>query len=114
MRISDWSSDVCSSDLLFKMERLVRGDAVFIAGAVGDHRPRADRDQYLARRHRSSADQQGVWAGHRSTVEHDLDAEIGRASCRERVCQDVEIVEVAVSLKKKKSPTLELKISYYK
>src|SRR3546814_4488663 len=74
MRISDWSSDVCSSDLLFKMERLVRGDAVFIAGAVGDHRPRADRDQYLARRHRSSADQQGVWAGHRSTVEHDLDA----------------------------------------
>src|SRR3546814_16289234 len=33
-----------------------------------------DRDQYLARRHRSSADQQGVWAGHYSTVEHDLDA----------------------------------------
>src|SRR3546814_16353407 len=56
------------------MERLVRGDAVFIAGAVRDHRPCADRDQYLARRHRSSADQQGVWAGHYSTVEHDLDA----------------------------------------
>src|SRR3546814_11282811 len=31
-----------------------------------------------------------------------LDEKIGRASCRERVCQDVSILVVAVSLKKKK------------
>src|SRR3546814_18824115 len=30
-----------------------------------------------------------------------IDAEIGRASCRERVCQDVSIPVVAVTLKKK-------------
>src|SRR3546814_12388629 len=32
--------------------------------------------------------------------------EIGRASCRERVCQDVELSVVAVSIKKKTNTTL--------
>src|SRR3546814_3278460 len=61
MRISDWSSDVCSSDLFrpaYARHRRCRGAA--------SARPR------LARR--------------RSGGRHD---QIGRASCRERVCQYV-------------------------
>src|SRR3546814_18241001 len=41
--------------------------------------------------------------GHRAVgIEADVGAEIGSASCRERVCQYVWISGVAVSLKKKK------------
>src|SRR3546814_3994902 len=70
MRISDWSSDVCSSDLV---------------GAAG---PLADP----AGRAAIEVDQPGAALG----VEQDVvgiqvgmphpQAEIGRASCRERVC----------------------------
>src|SRR3546814_1247524 len=35
MRISDWSSDVCSSDLLQEDERLPRGDGLLQRTAVG-------------------------------------------------------------------------------
>src|SRR3546814_7408683 len=61
MRISDWSSDVCSSDLHRRARRQVR-------------RSRED----LRRQERSGAD--------RSRSAH---VQIGRASCRERVCQYV-------------------------
>src|SRR3546814_14722379 len=104
MRISDWSSDVCSSDLTA---------ARFQAG-VGRRRRRS-RDshrcgyQSVLRRWRS----EGVHAGRQLRDErerslgdrgsaYDHPTEIGRASCRERVCQYVEISVVAVSLKKKK------------
>src|SRR3546814_8352634 len=40
MRISDWSSDVCSSDLSVGLHR---GDAVVAAGFVGIHLAAADR-----------------------------------------------------------------------
>src|SRR6056297_3404681 len=69
---SDWSSDVCSSDLR-SIARRISGRAscgFFLPGRGG--------------------------------------AEIGRASCRERVCQYVEISVVAVSLKKKEDNTLGL------
>src|SRR3546814_7346473 len=60
MRISDWSSDVCSSDLVLAerdARRLVdHGMAEVAARRTGVHRPRH---------------------------------QIGRASCRERVCQYV-------------------------
>src|SRR3546814_18124640 len=107
MRISDWSSDVCSSDL-----------------------PPGDRDQpfpggtmpCLAKKHpqcyRPDSPIVGVPAVERPVNlpvnPPDLERlaifrrglhwlpEIGRASCRERVCQYVEISVVAVSLKKKK------------
>src|SRR3546814_7710279 len=63
MRISDWSSDVCSSDLYFA------GQSVFTAGHPysGTSRSRAG----TARRRYPGTGQ------------------IGRASCRERVCQYV-------------------------
>src|SRR3546814_19255114 len=40
MRISDWSSDVCSSDLILKLnlERLDRDDAWLLAGCLGQGR----------------------------------------------------------------------------
>src|SRR3546814_4516546 len=61
MRISDWSSDVCSSDLQGRQRALERGGG-------GGLRARADGP--------------GRPAGH-------CGLQIGRASCRERVCQYV-------------------------
>src|SRR3546814_13897605 len=63
MRISDWSSDVCSSDLIL---------------------PFSARDLFLARDLRS--DQRRDVVGHVRRCDM-LAIEIGRASCRERVCQ---------------------------
>src|SRR3546814_2987828 len=74
MRISDWSSDVCSSDLR---------DVDITAGK----RTRRDRDRQ--RRVRTDAEQAG---GPGFDGDRGLDRlfeEIGRASCRERVCQYV-------------------------
>src|SRR3546814_16898960 len=61
MRISDWSSDVCSSDL----------------PSGGDGGPRL-----RARRGRG-----GVGDGGAQRAASTAHGEIGRASCRERVCQ---------------------------
>src|SRR3546814_1066329 len=71
MRISDWSSDVCSSDL-FPLPR----------DAVG--RRAIERERMAAARFRKAAFQFGACA----VEEQDAD-KIGRASCRERVCQYV-------------------------
>src|SRR3546814_8719465 len=66
MRISDWSSDVCSSDL--DSGRLpIRGRASEIPRMP--KLPRLNRARYA--------------------FLHDVIMEIGRASCRERVCQYV-------------------------
>src|SRR3546814_20030912 len=108
MRISDWSSDVCSSDLIVFAE----ADA-----------HRAENDRILAeaiRRHGrvvlpvvlnnlempTSAD---LPVASLTRVAAGLgyinigldDDELGRASCRERVCQYVSNSGVAVSLQKK-------------
>src|SRR3546814_20833802 len=99
MRISDWSSDVCSSDLPdAAREAIIRFLCRLSLPPVrrGGRRPLADRmtdetppepfdEAEYRRRQRSRAN-----------------LKIGRASCRERVCQYVEISVVAVSLKKKK------------
>src|SRR3546814_7212642 len=75
MRISDWSSDVCSSDLLQPGNR--QGPAarpLFLDGLV------------VGRRHST---------GHRGDTgkpgPHRKLSQIGRAPCRERVCQYVSI-----------------------
>src|SRR3546814_15886142 len=74
MRISDWSADVCSSDLSIP-----------------------DRPHDVA-----GIDADGFPVGsHRSLVLLPADVEIGRASCRERACQYVYISVVAVSLQNK-------------
>src|SRR3546814_13605938 len=81
MRISDWSSDVCSSDLGVRCRARAAGTASERTGH-GTERAAGLRlfVGYLA---------------HGGPC-----AEIGRASCRERVCQYVSISVVAVSLKK--------------
>src|SRR3546814_16273581 len=97
VRISDWSSDVCSSDLARKLDRHHR---------VGQ--PRVDRgDGGGARASAARAGEARAafpGSGADAAAVEDL-GEIGRASCRERVCQYVLISVVAAALKKKKTIT---------
>src|SRR3546814_1476530 len=85
MRISDWSSDVCSSDLVGELRRGLCGGgdglrmdalALHLRDAHGVH---ADPDDDGQDDHREGGKEDG--AGH--------GRQIGRASCRERVCQYV-------------------------
>src|SRR3546814_8442069 len=70
MRISDWSSDVCSSDLFARVRRYSAKN-----GPVDDHLA-----QVLDTAQTQLAQQAPkFFDGH--------EGEIGRASCRERVCQ---------------------------
>src|SRR3546814_17007592 len=99
MRISDWSSDVCSSDLLAKR----RGARV--VGLAGG----TEKCQYVVKQLGFDAcvDRRADdWKSQLEIATPDgIDVnfeKIGRASCRERVCQYVSISVVAVSLKKKK------------
>src|SRR3546814_9513556 len=97
MRISDWSSDVCSSDL-------------------GPDQDRAGSANRMTQRDRSSSDihlcmidvelTHEFQRHHRERlIDFEQIDEIGRASCRERVCQYVYVSVVAVSLKKTKAKT---------
>src|SRR3546814_2370551 len=72
MRISDWSSDVCSSDL---------GAQV---GAMGQQMAGKGMAQHMGRNLRR-ADA----GGHCEVFQQLAEPQIGRASCRERVCQYV-------------------------
>src|SRR3546814_19372258 len=103
MRISDCSSDVCSSDLGF-CRRCCQRAALRSNELLGD-RPLPwsfdietlvgrSRNSKLSAPCREVADATG-------SVEHAaLRHEIGRASCRERVCQSVVISVGAVTFKK--------------
>src|SRR3546814_16715804 len=102
MRISDWSSDVCSSDLA----RRAPADVGVVAA-------RADVEQQLLagivehrRDHRDVGQVGAAVVGRVQRIDvtrpHGR-PEIGRASCRERVCQYVYISVVAVYLTKKKT-----------
>src|SRR3546814_16684544 len=101
MRISDWSSDVCSSDLVAGL----RADADYMiwwhATDVEDlQRAYADFRRTTALGRASNA----VWSNvalHRPAEFHKSHLLIGRASCRERVCQKVKITVIALSLNKK-------------
>src|SRR3546814_14684970 len=105
MRISDWSSDVCSSDL--KVDQPQENDDWHLQGeiiVVGSRR-RAPGARSVG------TGQFGIGAGevvdpHPSGVgvpESLGNVQIGRASCRERVCQYVSISVVAESSKQKNS-----------
>src|SRR3546814_9949035 len=76
MRISDWSSDVCSSDLLgaSATDSLADGGPFVAAQIV--------HDDNVTRRERRYEELLDI-------VGEALAVEIGRASCRERVCQYV-------------------------
>src|SRR3546814_10719641 len=82
MRISDWSSDVCSSDLLSGKPIDLR---VTVRAIVANHA----QSGLGARRNMGT----GVWVQTDKGIDIALSdvrtQEIGRASCRERVCQSV-------------------------
>src|SRR3546814_8419441 len=99
MRISDWSSDVCSSDLLdaeFNAVKLttdqIRANLALIRGTrlqistrviMGEHdRARADFES-------TGNDDPGKRLAISDRARREALAKIGRASCRERVCQHV-------------------------
>src|SRR3546814_19165519 len=90
MRISDWSSDVCSSDLAadggYGRDLRTFG----YAGRIESFEPLA------AAYARLEKNLDANWPAH-----HHALGEIGRASCRERGCQSGERSVVAGSLKKK-------------
>src|SRR3546814_3901505 len=87
MRISDWSSDVCSSDLVhcrrfqWRRIRLVeasnQSSCFDIAAENQRHVSLPTRNVNVEIRAKSN------------TSDCEVDAQIGRASCRERVCQYV-------------------------
>src|SRR3546814_17663002 len=107
MRISDWSSDVCSSDLLGRLFDSLSG-LNLTAGA-----------RYTFDSTEGHAHINQTALGVLTTVDTAYDAsvkdqaltytlgQIGSAACRERVCQYVELSVVALSLKKKKTTILE-------
>src|SRR3546814_10118129 len=74
MRISDWSSDVCSSDL--DPTQPFAGKIALVTGAA---RPRGIGRATALRLAQGGADVACL----------DIARQIGRASCRERVCQYV-------------------------
>src|SRR3546814_14195122 len=123
MRISDWSSDVCSSDLSRKVQELearlgaqllhrtTRKLGLTEAGNVYyEHSQRIARELDEAESAVSQL-QGGPRGWLRVTAPYSLGIEriapllgefqIGSASCRERVCPYVSISAVAVSLKQK-------------
>src|SRR3546814_16170808 len=100
MRISDWSSDVCSSDLFILVrERLPNsGSAPLNTSQLPDGQ--------LELRLRANDGTADGSATVEVTVHNKKSlvaaGQIGRTSCRERVCQSVKISVGAVQLKKKK------------
>src|SRR3546814_11722519 len=102
MRISDWSSDVCSSDLEAARPGVT---GKLIVDAVLDAHPHAavawmpslaDAADYLAARLRTGDLCLTLGAGDLTSL-----PEIGSASCRERVCAEVQDWVVAGTLKKR-------------
>src|SRR3546814_1665383 len=99
MRISDWSSDVCSADLL-RWAMLSPGASCAFHPISEDQACRSCR---CAKRGGGAPDNRPGPARAVPVVEAARVArgagEIGRASCRERVCRYVEVSVVCVSLK---------------
>src|SRR3546814_13138681 len=99
MRISDWSSDVCSSDLARRLG-LAKGGR----GTLEDAQAAAATGQIaLSQVWAEVLGAEGLTAAQMLVTLGDLEHQIGRASCRERVCPYVYISVVAVSFKKKKT-----------
>src|SRR3546814_12246238 len=104
MRISDWSSDVCSSDLYVGQPGGLRKTKHQVHVL---HRL-ARRPFYkivLCNQNNQLITAFGTMHGNAQMVGR---TQIGRASCRERVCQYVKIAVVAVSLIKERQESIEM------
>src|SRR3546814_3210280 len=85
MRISDWSSDVCSSDLVAAGAWSHR-----LAAQIGDKVPlESERGYHMVVGHQPVPTRRPVSFIERRFMATTMNMEIGRASCRERVCQYV-------------------------
>src|SRR3546814_16668480 len=117
MRISDWSSDVCSSDL--PKSRSVRPLDSFARGISRNHFHVWWGENYTVEQVSNNAEptygvKQGDWhltdefpvyttqSEASVSVRSGAHTQLGRASCGERVCKYGSISGVAVSLKQKK------------
>src|SRR3546814_20985997 len=107
VRISDWSSDVCSSDLIsWATVRPTRQGVDQEAGAgeaslSNEVVWRRVRDNWVGgagQEYGALTDEEDPSSALRFWASTN---ELGRASCRARVCQDGEVPGVAVSLKTK-------------
>src|SRR3546814_9177396 len=102
MRISDWSSDVCSSDLLAQQEAVTPDDFAAIQQALmsqGQGKPATEAAAKSAVPDAAPAATEGKANNGKGLVvevqaapppnaaARTLVAQIGRTSCRERVCQ---------------------------
>src|SRR3546814_1131698 len=85
MRISDWSSDVCSSDLWPKDTPVTVQSLANWMISVSDN---SATDTLIHLLGRKNIEARMRAAGH-SAVSRNVPLQIGRASCRERVCQYV-------------------------
>src|SRR3546814_8978049 len=83
LRISDWSSDVCSSDLIVG-QALVLPARLEIGARFGAHVPPGVIDHELAQSFLAHLNDRA-----NQVLLSQRIAQIGRASCRERVCQYV-------------------------
>src|SRR3546814_16003188 len=93
MRIIDWSSDVCSSDLA--------GLGHAVGGVVGEGGGRREPAAELP------AGEAAI--GLDAVGDHRPLLEIGRASCRDRVCPYVSITVVAGSFNKNKQTSIQMR-----
>src|SRR3546814_19856937 len=118
MRISDWSSDVCSSDLLAGQQISTVDNSRTFAPNIACQKTATMLEVVV--QPSGTGDLGRVSIARDTDLDGTVDAtsnlpvpvsgicangEIGRASCRERVCQYVSISGVAVSLKNTKNET---------
>src|SRR3546814_13337787 len=118
MRISDWSSDVCSSDLHHHgaaRRRRIDDDGFLVAAAAGgqhqrhrqhgkhdrDFRPGSDRHDVTSSFWQITASATEIAEMARGRTRGRVKVMIGRGSGRERVWQYVELRVVPVTIKKK-------------
>src|SRR3546814_6455037 len=91
VRISDWSSDVCSSDLRVPLHRFhfAQGGVAGDAGGIDQDVERAMRGLDLAHQRPAGGEIGDVERGEVDVepVGFAAEGQIGRASGRERVCQ---------------------------
>src|SRR3546814_16375138 len=104
LRISDWSSDVCSSDLRVDLDAVMEIKQPLGASPFPDQR--VERRQQGGRFDPARRPRGGGEIGRQIPAAHaHRRQQIGRASCRGRVGQNVEDSEVAVILKKNRTIT---------
>src|SRR3546814_5423864 len=97
MRISDWSSDVCSSDLTWDIV-IEPGELTHVDGVDVGFKGQIERPEFASRVQllkdswpltKGMPFVNEAWSDAKASLLDDVSRKIGRAACRERVCQYV-------------------------